>query len=149
MLSTDPSHRPRIETEVGSCRSISSSLGVRRGSDLAVWRAGDTPPARTERATKSVSSRAHSRRVCSCAYAMTSDCRHRIRRRGVSPIGSEDRFVTYSQIFTVLGLRLLLHALGRSCTQTYPWSTSSKPELTCRAVIECVPTVPSVFALDH
>ena len=98
MLSTDPSHRPRLETAVGSCRSISSSLGVRRGSDLAVWRAGDTPPARTERATKSVSSRAHSRRVCSCAYAMTSDCRHRIRRRGVSPIGSEDFRYLFSDL---------------------------------------------------
>jgi hypothetical protein len=51
-------------------------------SDLTVWLAGDTPPARTKRVMRSASSPVHSPKVRACTDAKTSDCRHRIRRRG-------------------------------------------------------------------
>jgi hypothetical protein len=67
-------------------------------SDLTVCLAGDTPRARTERVPTSASSRRHSPRVRACRRTKTSDCRHRIRRRGVSPIGSEDFRYLFSDL---------------------------------------------------
>ena len=107
--STEPSHRRRRETAVARRCSISSSLGesacgaVR--SDCQIL-AGDTPPARTERVPTSASSRRHSPRVRACRRTKTLDGRDRVRRRGVSPTGSETFRYIFSDL-TVLGLRLL------------------------------------------
>ena len=76
-------------------------------SDLPIWLAGDTPPARTERVIRSAPSWPHSPKVCACGDAKSLDGRHRVRRRGVSPTRS-DAFRYLPSDPTVLGLRLLI-----------------------------------------
>ena len=97
-LSTEPPHLRRRKTAVGSAGPYLLIARRAARSDLTVWLAGDTPPARTERAPTSASSRRHSPRVRACRRTKTSDCRHRLRRRGVSPIGSEDFRYLFSDL---------------------------------------------------
>jgi hypothetical protein len=103
---TDPSHRRRWESAVGSSRSMCSLLGVRHGQIWLSDLIGYTPHASTEGVMRSASSPVHSPKVRACTDAMSSDGRHRRRPCGAYPIGS-DAFRYFSSDPTLLGLRLL------------------------------------------
>jgi hypothetical protein len=109
---TDPSHRRRWESAVGSSRSMCSLLGVRHGQIWLSDLIGYTPHASTEGVMRSASSPVHSPKVRACTDAMSSDGRHRRRPCGAYPIGS-DAFRYFSSDPTLLGLRLLYELKSR------------------------------------
>ena len=98
---TDPSHRRRWESAVGSSRSMCSLLGVRHGQIWLSDLIGYTPHASTEGVMRSASSPVHSPKVRACTDAMSSDGRHRRRPCGAYPIGS-DAFRYFSSDPTLL-----------------------------------------------